>query len=44
MLKELTGKRDSGTSLVVQWVRLHSSNAGDLGQPLVRELDPTCCN
>ena len=31
-----------GTSLVVQWVRLHAPNAGGPGSTLVRELDPTC--
>ena len=33
-----------GTSLVVQWLGFHASNAEDLGSDLVRELDPTCCN
>ena len=28
------------TSLVVQWLRLHASNAGGQVQSLVRELDP----
>ena len=32
-----------GTSLVVQWLRLHPPNAGH-PSPLVRELDPTRCN
>ena len=31
-----------GTSLVVQWLRLHGPNAGGLVQSLVRELDPAC--
>ena len=30
-----------GTSLVVQWLRLHAPNAGSRGRFLVRELDPT---
>ena len=31
--------------LVVQWLRLHTLNAGDTGSiPVVRELDPTCHN
>ena len=34
----------AGTSLVVRWLRLHTSNAGVQVQSLVRELDPTCCN
>ena len=35
----------SGTSLVVQWLRLHSSNAGGPGfNPRLEELDPTSCN
>ena len=33
-----------GTSLVVQWVRLCSPNAGALGSILVSELDPACHN
>ena len=32
----------TGTSLVVQWVRLHAPSAGGPGQTLVGELDPTC--
>ena len=32
----------SGTSLVVQWLRLHAPNAGGLVPSLVRELDPIC--
>ena len=34
------------TSLVVQWLRLHAPNQcrGPQVRPLVRELDPTCCN
>ena len=35
-------KVGSGTSLVVQWVRLHASNAGGLGSALGGELDPAC--
>ena len=31
-----------GTSLVVQWIRLHAPNAGTWVQSLVREQDPTC--
>ena len=30
-----------GTSLVVQWLRLHAANAGDRVQSLVWELDPS---
>ena len=33
-----------GTSLEVQWLRLHTSTAGVLSSIQVRELDPTCCN
>ena len=33
-----------GTSLVVQWLRLHAPNAGALVRSLVGELDPACCN
>ena len=29
---------------VVQWLRLHTPNAGTQVQSLVRELDPTCHN
>ena len=32
-----------GTSLVVQWLRLHAPMQGSWVQPLVEELDPTCC-
>ena len=32
-----------GTSLVVQWLRLHVLSAGVQVQFLVRELDPICC-
>ena len=35
-------KHCTGTSLVVQWLRLCAPNAGDSGS--VRELDPKCCN
>ena len=35
-------REDLGTSLVVQWLRLHSPNAGGQDQSLVRELGPTC--
>ena len=35
---------DLGTSLVVQWLRLHIPNAGAWIQFLVRELDPICHN
>ena len=31
-----------GTSLVVQWLSLHTPNAGDLGSISGQELDPTC--
>ena len=34
----------SGTSLVVQWLRLHAPNAGGPGLIPVREIDPTCRN
>ena len=33
-----------GTSLAVQWLRLHAPNAGDTGSNPVRELDLTCRN
>ena len=33
-----------GTSLMVQWLRLHVPNAGAWVRSLVRELDPTCRN
>ena len=33
-----------GTSLVVQWLRLHAPNAGAQVRFLVRELDPACHN
>ena len=33
-----------GTSLVVQWLRPCTPNAGSPGLILVRELDPTCRN
>ena len=33
-----------GTSLVVQWLRLHASNAGGMVfDPWLGNLDPTCC-
>ena len=32
----------SETSLMVQWLRLHTPIQGAQFQPLVRELDPTC--
>ena len=35
-------KRNQGTSLVVQWVRLHTPTAGGLIRSLVMELDPAC--
>lgn len=34
----------SGTSLMVQWLRLRASSGGARVQSLIRELDPTCCN
>ena len=34
----------SGTSLVVQWLRLHAPNSEGAIGSLVRELDPTCHN
>ena len=37
-------RKQGGTSLVVQWQRLHTPNAGFLVQSLVRELDTTCHN
>ena len=37
-------KNKQGTSLVVQWLRLHAPNAGGLVRSLVRELDPACLN
>ena len=33
-----------GTSLVVQWWRLHAANSGGPGSILAGELDPTCSN
>ena len=34
-----------GTSLVVQWLRHHTADAGGPWvPPLVRDLDPTCCS
>ena len=33
-----------GTSLVVQWLRLHAPKAGAWVPFLVGALDPTCCN
>ena len=35
-------RKGSQTSLVVQWLRLQTPNAGVWVQSLVRELDPTC--
>ena len=35
-------RKQGGTSLVVQWLRLHTANAGALVRSLVRELDTTC--
>ena len=35
-------KSETGTSLVVQWLRLCAPNAGGLGSVPVRELDPVC--
>ena len=37
-------KHYPGTSLVVQWLRLCTSNAGTQVQSLAEELDPTCGN
>ena len=31
-------------SLVVQWLRLRAPNARAQVQPLVKQLDPACCN
>lgn len=47
-----TLKSCSGTSLIVQWLRLSVPNAGAQGGPnagaqvqtLVKKLDPICCN
>ena len=33
-----------GTSLVIQWLRLHAPSARAQVPSLVRELDLTCCN
>ena len=33
-----------GTFLVVQWMRLHAPNTGDLGLIPGQGLDPTCRN
>ena len=38
----LATKNNTGTSLVVQWVRLHAPNAGGQVQSLVGGLDPAC--
>ena len=35
-------KKYPGTSLVIQWVRLHAPNTGGPGSIPVRELDPAC--
>ena len=32
------------TSLVIEWIRFHTPNAGGQRSILVRELDPSCCN
>ena len=41
----LKKKKDTlGISLLVQWLRLHSPNAGAQVRFLLRELDPTCYN
>ena len=34
----LTPIKSIGTSLVVQWFRLHASKAGDMGLSLVQDL------
>ena len=39
IIKKHTGTR---TSLVVQWLRLCTPNAGAQVRPLLREPDPTC--
>ena len=39
-----TKSPETGTSLMVQLLRLHASNAGVQVLSLVRELDPICCN
>ena len=41
---EVPQKIKDRTSLVVQWLRLHTPNAGVTVRSLVRELDPTCRN
>ena len=43
-LKNTIKKCKDGTSLVVQWLRLHAPKKGAQVQSLVRELNPTCCN
>ena len=35
---------EEGTSLVVQWLRVHAPNAGGLGSILAQGLDLTCIN
>ena len=43
IVKEIEAKmKDTGTSMVAQWLRLHAPNAGSQVQSLVRELDPAC--
>ena len=42
--KEARSKGEREASLVVQWLRLCTLDAGSHVQSLVRELDPTCCN
>ena len=39
-----TLKSCSGTSLIVQWLRLSVPNAGAQVQTLVKKLDPICHN
>ena len=41
---EASLKDQRGTSLVVQWLNLHTLNAGAQVQSLTGELDPTCCS
>ena len=39
-----TQRHHHGTSLVVQWLRLHVHNAGGPGSITGGDLDPTCRN
>ena len=44
LVGERIKRRHGGTSLVVQWLRLHIPKAGGLGLIPGQELDPPCCN